>query len=57
MEFSGKDIADIEFDLQSRDEILKQLMGLQYIYCTVPIREKVFEVLKQIAPKFSYLTV
>ena len=32
MEFWKKDIANIEFDLESRDEIPKLLMGLQYIY-------------------------
>jgi hypothetical protein len=53
MEFWKKDIANIEFDLQSRDEIPKLLMGLQYIYRTVPIREKVFDVLNQIVPKKS----
>jgi transposase, IS5 family len=37
MEFWEKDIANIEFDLQSRDEIPKLLMGLQYIHRTVPI--------------------
>jgi hypothetical protein len=31
MQFWGKNISDIEFDLQSRDEIPKLLMGLQYI--------------------------
>ncbi len=51
MEFWKKDIADIEFDLESRDEIPKLLMGLQYIYSTPPTREKVFSVLKQIVPK------
>ena len=56
MEFWKKDIANIEFDLQSRDEIPKLLMGLQYIHRTVPIREKVFEVLKQIVPKKSHET-
>ena len=30
------DIANIEVDLQFRDEILKPLMGLQYIQCTAP---------------------
>ena len=54
MEFWKKDIANIEFDLQSRDEIPKLLMGLQYIYHTAPIREKVFKVLKQIVPKKSH---
>jgi hypothetical protein len=56
MEFWKKDIANIEFDLQSRDEIPKLLMGLQYIYHTAPIREKVFKVLKQIVPKQSHET-
>jgi hypothetical protein len=56
MEFWKKDIANIKFDLQSRDEIPKLLMGLQYIYRTAPIREKVFKVLKQIVPKQSHET-
>ena len=56
MEFWKKDIADIEFDLQSRDEIPKLLMGLQYIYSTAAIRKKVFEVLKQIVPKKNHET-
>jgi IS5 family transposase len=54
MDFWKKDIANIEFDLQSRDEIPKLLMGLQYIYRTAPIREKVFKILKQIVPKKSH---
>jgi len=54
MEFWKKDIAKIEFDLKSRDEIPKLLMGLQPIYLTLPIRNKVFDVLKQIVPKQSY---
>ena len=54
MEFWKTDIANIEFDLQSRDEIPKLLMGLQYIHRTTSIREKVSEVLKQIVPKKSY---
>src|SRR5210317_240845 len=54
MEFWKKDIANIEFDLESRDEIPKLLMGLQYIYSTPAIREKVFNVLKQVVPKKSY---
>src|SRR5210317_940492 len=56
MEFWKTDIANIEFDLQSRDEIPKLLMGLQYIHRTASIREKVAEVLKQIVPKKSYET-
>jgi transposase, IS5 family len=56
MQFWKKDIADIEFDLESRDEIPKLLMGLQYIYRTACIRAKVFNVLKQIVPKKSQQT-
>ena len=56
MEFWKKDIADIEFDLKSRDEIPKLLMGLQFIYRTAHIRERVFNVLKQIVPKQSHET-
>jgi len=54
MEFWKKDIAKIKFDLESRDEIPKLLMGLQYIYITPLIREKVFNLLKQIVPKKSH---
>ena len=56
MEFWKKDIANIEFDLESRDEIPKLLMGLQYIYSTPHIREKVFDVLKQVVPKKNHKT-
>ncbi len=44
-------IADIKFDLRSRDEIPKVLIGLQAIYCDRPVREKVFEVLRDLVPK------
>ena len=54
MEFWKTDIANIEFDLQSRDEIPKLLMGLQYIHRTASIRGKVSEVLKQIVPKKNW---
>ena len=43
-------IADIEFDLRSRDEIPKLLIGLQEIYCDLPVRKKVFEALKDLVP-------
>jgi hypothetical protein len=56
MEFWRKDIADIEFDLESRDEIPKLLMGLQHIYSIPHIRNKVSEVLKQIVPRKSHET-
>ena len=38
MKFDQVDISQTEFDLRSRDEIPKLLMGLQYIYCTPEIR-------------------
>ena len=56
MEFWRKDIADIEFDLESRDEIPKLLMGLQHIYSSPDLRNKVFQVLKQIVPRRSHET-
>jgi len=40
MKFWKTDIADINFDLQSRDEIPKLLIGLQHIYCTPKIRDE-----------------
>ena len=49
--FVGKiDIAKIEFDLKSRDEIPKILLGLQCVYCDEKIREEVFSKLKNIIP-------
>jgi hypothetical protein len=56
MEFWKKDIADIKFDLTSRDEIPKLMIGLQYIYSTPSIREAVFNKLKAIVPKKSQET-
>ena len=50
MKLGEVNIADIEFDLRSRDEIPKLLMGLQYIWCTAEVREKVFEILEKIVP-------
>ena len=44
------DIAEIEFDLKSRDEIPKVLMGLQYLYCNEEIKKEVFDKLKEAIP-------
>lgn len=46
MKIGEKEISSIEFDLRSRDEIPKVLIGLQHIYCTPRIRNEVFEILK-----------
>ena len=48
MKFGEVDISKIEFDLRSRDEIPKLLMGLQDIYCYREIRNKVFSVLRDL---------
>ncbi len=51
MQFGQVDISEITFDLRSRDEIPKLLMGLQYIYCTADIREQVFKILEEMVPE------
>jgi transposase, IS5 family len=50
MKIGEKSIADIKFDLRSRDEIPKLLRGLQAIYCEKKLRQQVFEVLAGIIP-------
>jgi IS5 family transposase len=50
MKLGEVNIADIEFDLRSRDEIPQLLKGLQYIWCTAEVRKKVFEILEKIVP-------
>lgn len=44
------DISKIKFNLRCRDEMPKLLMGLQHIYCTPELREKVFKILKDMIP-------
>lgn len=41
------DISKYVFDLQSRDDIPKLLIGLQYIYCHLPTREALFQLLEE----------
>ena len=43
-------IKDIEFDLKSRDEITKLLIGIQSIYCDKETIAKAFEVLVGLIP-------
>jgi len=43
-------ISDINFDLQSRDEIPKLLIGLQAIYCNPELRAAVWQVLRGLVP-------
>ncbi len=40
-------IAEIKINLKSRDDIPPLLLGLQYIYTTVALRNKVFAILEQ----------
>ncbi len=44
------DIARIELDLRSRDDIPQLLRGLQYLYSTDEIRAHLFEILQRIVP-------
>lgn len=51
MKLGQVNISEIEFDLSSRDEIPRLLMGLQYIYCTPEVREEVFQILQEMIPR------
>ena len=50
MKIGESDISQIQFDLQSRDEIPKLLLGLQTIYTTPELRYPVFDLLKNLTP-------
>lgn len=50
VKFGEVDISKIEFDLRSRDEIPKLLMGLQSIYTNETIRKEIFNVLMELVP-------
>lgn len=50
MTIGQTDIADIEIDVTSRDDIPMILQGLQHIYVTKPLREAVFKILEEVAP-------
>jgi len=51
MEIGEVNIGDIQFDMSSRDEIPKLLMGLQAIYEAPEVRDKIFKILLKIVPK------
>lgn len=54
MELGEVDISKIEFPTKSRDDIPRILKGLQYVYKTPAIREKIFNLLEQrISPKID----
>jgi hypothetical protein len=50
MQFGEQDISAIEFNLKSRDDIPQLLRGLQYIYTTPELRERVFAILAGVIP-------
>ncbi len=50
MKFGEVAISDIQFDVRSRDEIPKVLIGLQAMYCNLDVRRWVFEVLVNLVP-------
>lgn len=47
MKLGEIDISQIEFDLRSRDEIPKLLMGLQTVYCNIEVRNRIFALLEE----------
>lgn len=51
MTFGETPIQKIKFDMRSRDEIPKLLLGLQHIYCHKELRQNVFDILKNVIPE------
>ena len=49
-QFGEVDIASIQLDAKSRDDIPHLLRGLQYIYVTPALREAVFQLLEEVVP-------
>ena len=50
MSIGQRDIADIQIDVFSRDDIPVILLGLQHIFTTKPLRDAVFKILEEVAP-------
>jgi len=50
LQFGEQDISAIELDPKSRDDIPQILRGLQYIYTTPELRERVFAILEEVIP-------
>src|SRR5664280_153633 len=50
MSIGQRDIADIQIDVSSCDDIPVILLGLQHIFTTQPLREAVFKILEEVAP-------
>jgi hypothetical protein len=50
MQIGQTDIANIEIDITSRDDIPMILLGLQHIYINEPLRKNVFKILEEVIP-------
>ncbi len=50
LKLGAVDIAGVQFDMRSRDEIPKLLLGLQCLYVNSDIKTKVFTVLEEMLP-------
>ena len=51
LKFGEQNIASIHLDPKSRDDIPHILRGLQYIYLTPEVRERVFAILEEVIPE------
>ena len=50
LQIGQTDIANIDIDVTSRDDIPLILLGLQHIYTTEPLRQAVFNILSEVIP-------
>ena len=50
MKLGAIPIGEIKFDPKSRDDIPRILIGLQYIYVNLDVREEVFKILEELIP-------
>jgi len=50
LENDQEPISEIKFDLNSRDEIPKILIGLQALYCNKETQKKIFEIIEKLVP-------
>ncbi len=51
LQFGEQDISAIDLDPKSRDDIPQILRGLQHIYTTPELRERVFTILEEVIPE------
>jgi hypothetical protein len=51
LQFGEQDLSAIELDPKSRDDIPEILCGLQYLYTTRELRERVFAILSEVLPE------